>query len=353
MPKMSGPFVPIPGEVFDLLKNETPMCFKVYAYMLNAFFVEEDFDVEGDWVLGRIRASHNEISKTLEVDRSWLDQRIWPILTKLGIVRDNQGIIELPKLYKKAEQFIVPAEVKKQFNLLRQEISDLRKMLNNLLADYDLQNNPGNTEKDDELRGKPSTVEGKTLNFGGENPQLRARESLSGSRFKDLSLRAIDDFYTGIGQTKISEKKRERGLEIYEKLLHDGFTADQIQFAVDWTVKNAKEDLYDFSILEHTIGQAMAEMMKEEKRQERREQREREAAEREQKEGEEEAERRRVLEHKESLSTAERKQLRREAEQEIKKSGQYKDEFIDDFILEVRENQILRRRLSGENNIEN
>lgn len=349
MPKMSGPFVPIPGEVFDLLKNETPMCFKVYAYMLNAFFVEEDFDVPGDWVLGRIRASKRDIAAKLGIDWSWFWQKLWPILEKLGLIRESQGIIELPKLYKKAEQYLVPAELKRQYNALREEIYELREMLNGLLANQNQSSKPGNV---DNWEGKPPKLGGKTSQTGRENLPPRARESLSGSRFKkDLSLRAISDFYTSIGQKKISEKKRERGLEIYEKLREDGFTAEQIQFAVEWTVKNATEDLYDFSILEHTIGQAMTEMAKEEKRQERRERRELEAAERERREGEEEAERRRVLEYKESLGPAERKQLRSEAEQEIKESGQFKDEFIDDFILEVRENQILRRRLSA-NNIE-
>ena len=81
------------------------------------------------------------------------------------------------------------------------------------------------------------------------------------------------------------------------------------------------------------------------------ERKEREAAEAQQNEDEEQAERRRVLEYKEGMGPEERKQLRREAEEEIRKSGQYKDEFTDDFVIEIKENQILRRRLTA-NDIE-
>jgi len=39
--------------------------------------------------------------------------------------------------------------------------------------------------------------------------------------------------------------------------LDDDFKPEDIQFAVEWTLKNAKEELYDFSIIKHTIGQAI------------------------------------------------------------------------------------------------
>ena len=38
----------------------------------------------------------------------------------------------------------------------------------------------------------------------------------------------------------------------------EGFKPEDIEFAAEWTLKNAKEKPYDFSIICHTIGEAMA-----------------------------------------------------------------------------------------------
>jgi len=40
--------------------------------------------------------------------------------------------------------------------------------------------------------------------------------------------------------------------------LSEGYSLEDIQFAAGWTIKNTEKKLYDFSILEHTIGQALS-----------------------------------------------------------------------------------------------
>ena len=151
-----------------------------------------------------------------------------------------------------------------------------------------------------------------------------------------------------MGQKRISKEKRERGKGVIKELKADGFSLHDIDFAAKWTLENAKEELYDFSILKHTIGQATAAREKGEKQKaEKREAERRETEERQQEaETEREAERIRVL--KESLGAEERKKLREQAEREVRESGKFKQEFITDILIEARENQILRSRLAAD-----
>jgi len=74
---------------------------------------------------------------------------------------------------------------------------------------------------------------------------------------KDLSL-LVNMFYNVIGQSKISKQKRERAEKNIRELTEDGFSQEDIIFAINWTIKNAKEKPYDFALIKDTIGQAMA-----------------------------------------------------------------------------------------------
>lgn len=82
--------------------------------------------------------------------------------------------------------------------------------------------------------------------------------------YKDMCLKTlshdelIEKFYHHINQPNISQKERVRASEIYTTLRKDGFTEEEIVFAVEWTLTNVKE-VRSFSILEHTIGQALSE----------------------------------------------------------------------------------------------
>jgi len=347
--KMAGRFFVVPFEVYDKLSELGASARDVYYSILRFHFIDEDWDTDTEWVRGTIRTTKADIWRLAEVAKGHFFRTTWPSLVDAGLVRDNEdGTISIEKLKKKIDEGISPAQIRE----MAKEIKHLKAVITGLVQTGGSGRKPDGSlgENHPESGERPHEASQET-DQSGERPP-RARESLLGSRFKDLSLRAIGDFYTGIGQTKFSEKKRERGLKIYEKLTDEGFRPEEIQFAIEWTIKNAKEKLYDFSIVEHTIGQAMAEMEREEKKRKQKEQKEREAAEEQQNEDEEQAERRRVLEYKESMVPEERKQLRREAEEEIRKSGQYKDEFTDDFVLEIKENMILRSRLSAKN-IEN
>lgn len=161
-----------------------------------------------------------------------------------------------------------------------------------------------------------------------------------------LSPRAIvSGFYRGIGQPKITTEKRERAEKSFKELTKDGFSLDDIHFAVEWTLKNSKEEPYDFSIIKHTIGQAMAAKKKTEAEKAKRIEAERIAAQERAEEELREKEAAKIEAYKESLSAEERAKLRERAEAEIRNSGQFKEEFITDYLIEVKENELIRKQI--------
>ena len=165
-----------------------------------------------------------------------------------------------------------------------------------------------------------------------------------------LSPRAIiSNFYEQIGQQKISAAKRERAEKNLEEMLKDGFTTEDIQFAVEWTLKSTKKELYDFSIVKHTIGQAIAAKNKSEaeetKKLEAKKEAEKVTIEKHKEEKQIAEEMARIKAYKENLTANEKIKLREMAEKEIKNSGQYKKEFITEYLIEAKENELIRSQI--------
>ena len=157
-----------------------------------------------------------------------------------------------------------------------------------------------------------------------------------------LSEDPVKLFYTGIGQKRVSKVRREKGESILQDLQKEGFSPEEIRFAVEWTLKpgNTKEKVHDFSIVSHTIGQALS--AKEAGQQAadaaRKEEAGFRAAEEERKrlEGE-------IEDLRSKLSEAELADLRKQAEAEIAKTDGIKKEFINEPLIVAKENEILRR----------
>jgi len=195
----------------------------------------------------------------------------------------------------------------------------------------------------------------KTVDSTNNEDSTKNEDSTESPPFKDiykdnikdtLSPRAIiSGFYNKIGQTKISKEKRERAEMDFKELLKDSFGPEDIQFAVEWTVGNAKEKLYDFSIIKHTIGQAMAVKKKTEAEEAKRMEAERIAAQQRAEEELREREAAKIEAFKESLGAEERAKLRERAEAEIRNSEQYKEEFITGYLIEAMENDLIRERI--------
>jgi hypothetical protein len=67
----------------------------------------------------------------------------------------------------------------------------------------------------------------------------------------------LDKFYAGLKQRRISSMKRERGLAVLAHLLQDGYTIDEIAYAIDWTMASIS-GLHSIGILPEVMGQALA-----------------------------------------------------------------------------------------------
>jgi len=157
----------------------------------------------------------------------------------------------------------------------------------------------------------------------------------------------IDLFYNGIGQTKISQSKRERAKKYFEELIQDGFSQEDIVFAINWTIKNAKEKPYDFALIKDTIGQAMATKKEIEAEEQKSLERERNRAKQIEEEKKIAEERELITTYKERLSPEQRSELRERALDEIKKSGTIRQELIGQPLIEAKENEILRKELGA------
>ncbi len=155
----------------------------------------------------------------------------------------------------------------------------------------------------------------------------------------------ISLFYKGIGHSRITKEKRERAKECIEELIIDNFGLEDIQFAIEWTLKNKTEKLYDFSIIKHTIGEAMAAKEKADALQKQRFDEEnkalleREEYERTQKENQ------RLNSYKESMNADDRASLRERALAEIRKMPEIKEDFISDMLINSKENEILKKEI--------
>jgi hypothetical protein len=102
----------MPHEVFETLRTLKPSsCYTAYQNMIVYCSVEHDLEAEGEWVLGRIRASFKDVAEKIGRSESHFRYRIWPALRDSGLVRQpEKGIIEIPKLYRKEWVYKSPVE---------------------------------------------------------------------------------------------------------------------------------------------------------------------------------------------------------------------------------------------------
>ena len=160
-----------------------------------------------------------------------------------------------------------------------------------------------------------------------------------------LSLAIVTLFYKGIGQENISKKKRERAENNIKELEEEGFSLEDIEFAVKWTIDNSREKPYDFSLIKDTIGQAMAAKKEIEAKETKRIENERLKAQKEEDEKKTVEIQEKIKEYKESLNEDQRLELREKALEEIRKTKGIKEEFITELFIEAKENEIIRKQL--------
>ena len=155
----------------------------------------------------------------------------------------------------------------------------------------------------------------------------------------------ITEFYKGIGQSRISKEKSERAENDLKELLDDGFSQEEIEFAVKWTIENSKEKPYDFSIIKHTIGQARAVKKEVEEKEAKRLEEERLKAQHQKEENRKAEELARIKTYRDDLPSDQRVELRKKALEVIRKMDGVKEEFVTESFIESQENEIIGRKL--------
>ena len=177
---------------------------------------------------------------------------------------------------------------------------------------------------------------------GQDELPLKDRQALKDSLSQE---EVIDYFYNCIDQKKITKKKRAGAISCLKELLNEGYSLEDIKFAVDWTVKNTEKKLYDFSIIEHTISQAMSEKEEIDKRETARSEQERINKEKQVEQERIIKDTEKIEKYKETLSPKERKILRHRALEEIKNMEGVKEEFVTEQLISAQESEILKSEI--------
>jgi hypothetical protein len=154
----------------------------------------------------------------------------------------------------------------------------------------------------------------------------------------------LDRFYSLIGQIRISRQKRERGREQLLDLLQQGFSLDDISFAIEWVKDHLSGQVHSFGIIPQIIGQALKdrEEMRRAKEQLDRA-RAREVAE-ERRRVAEEATRRRIEEVKASLPPETLEELNREASRLLEETPGARPTFGQEILLKMKVDELIKQK---------
>ncbi len=140
----------------------------------------------------------------------------------------------------------------------------------------------------------------------------------------------------GIGRGKADIFERESGKKHIGDLLDAGYSLEDIDFAIEWSLENALGEVEDFSSIKNLVGRAVA--AREEYMTKRTQQAKAEVRD----QGEEQIERKMVEAYKNIMSDGEKKRLRERVMAEILKDERINEEFVTEQYLIAEENKIIR-----------
>ncbi len=147
----------------------------------------------------------------------------------------------------------------------------------------------------------------------------------------------ITKLYQGIGRGKSADIfERESGKKHIGDLLEKGYSLEDIDFAIEWSLENARSEIEDFSSIKDLIERAMS--AREEYMARRTQQAEEEVKGHE----EEEIGRKVVDAYRNIMSDAEKKKLRERVMAEILQDKRINEEFVTEQLIIIKENEIIR-----------
>lgn len=147
----------------------------------------------------------------------------------------------------------------------------------------------------------------------------------------------INAFYQGIGIGKVDIFERESGKKHISDLLEKGYSLEDIDFAIEWGLENARQEIEDFSSIKNLIDRAVA--AREEYMAKRTKQAKKEAGYQEQ----EEIERKMVESYRKMMSDTEKKRLKERVMNELRQDKRINEEFITEQLIVIKENEIIRK----------
>ncbi len=300
---------------------------------------------DSEWVRATFTAPRHVMESWIGKHRQTFNAYLSKLEEAGVIVERSSDEFEIRRYKKRSDEGVKDSDIK----IMAQNISILQEQMGQLISLMTHEKSPDSGAKNSRNNAKNSRNNAKNSRNNAKNSRPINKDH-RGEKKRSLSLdQIVDLFYTGIGQKKISGEKRERALIVLKDLGKDGFDPEDIEFAIKWTLQNSKEQPYDLAILKHTIGQALADRDKvtaQEREGEEQERRRREEDERKEREAEELRE---VDEYRSKLNESEREELNNEALLELRGNPEVRNDMINDFLINLKEKEIIRRRLERTN----
>jgi len=182
-------------------------------------------------------------------------------------------------------------------------------------------------------RGLAKHVEGVLDFVPGESPKKgrRRRQPLI------TESKLITKLYKGVGVGKVDVFERESGKKHIRDLVEAGYSLEDIDFAIEWSLEKAISQVEDFSSIKDLIDQAIAD------REEHMAKRTQQAKQEVRDQGKEEIERKMVEAYRKMMPETEEKRLRQRVMEEIRKDKRINEEFVTEQLIVIMENEIIQK----------
>jgi hypothetical protein len=171
----------------------------------------------------------------------------------------------------------------------------------------------------------------------GFMPAESPRKSKRKRRPLITASKLITKLYKGIGNGKVDVFERESGKKHIGDLMQKGYSLEDIDFAIEWSLENARGEIEDFSSIKSLMDRAIA--AREEYMTKRTQQAEQEVKLQE----EEQIERKMVEAYRKMMPDAEKKRLRERVMEEIRQDKRINEEFVTEQLIIIKENEIIRK----------
>lgn len=340
--RMGGRFYVIDYQVHDKLVKLGLGNSAFYRAILRNAIIAEDWETGSEWVLGKFSASTQQLMQWAGLSRGPVQRYRHKLIEAKLLVKTGDNSYALPWYKRKSDEGIRLSDIKliqkkleqmEQANEQREiEMADMRRLLREFITNSGLSKKPAPPQDTD----KPP----KEAAPDPDQPDKEKPQS------KNTMGKTIAAFYASIGEESITHQKRGAAQRVYNSLLQQKYSHADIAYITKWTIKNAEKTPYSFALVGHTASKAMSAKKAQEEKEKALQERDREKAEeinREQEKQMEEEERREKCEtYKESMGQKEREELKKKAREELKQSEEIPDQFINDILIEIKENEILR-----------